>query len=178
MPVFANFTMIGTGDANLIGTGGGRGMVLRRGTGGTYINGIVARWPGRGISVRDTTSFNREAVDSLIVSNILLAENTAGGNFDSAAVKTRLGEAGLEESAATTASLFVAFPTTIDGNTTGASFDWTPAAGSPASTGGLNTFPTLIGSRAGTFIQPTAYRGAAAPGGPKWWEGWTAYYRN
>lgn len=177
MPMFANFTMVGTGDNGITGTSGGVGMVLRRGTGGTYINGIVARWPRRGISVRDSTTFNREAIDSLIVSNVLLAEN-AGGNFDSAAVKTLLGAGGLEESGATTASLFLTFPTTIDNNTTGASFDWTPAAGSPAATGGLNTFPTLIANRAGSFITPTAYRGAVAPGGPKWWQGWTAYYRN
>lgn len=177
MPVFANFTMVGTGDLGLAGTGGGVGMVLRRGTGGTYINGIVARWPRRGISVRDSTTFNREAADSLIVSNILLADN-AGGHFDHDSVKTRLGAAGFEESANTAASLFAAFPATIDQNTTAASFDWTPAAGSPAATGGLSTFAGLIATRAGTFIQPTAYRGAAAPGGPKWWEGWTAYYRN
>ena len=24
----------------------------------------------------------------------------------------------------------------------------------------------------------TSYLGAAAPGGPKWWQGWTAYYIN
>ena len=178
MPVFANFTLVGTGDNTITGTGGGVGMVLRRGTGGTYINGIVARWPRKGISVRDSTTFNREAADSLIVSNVLLAEN-AGGNFDSAAVKTLLGATGLEESAATTASLFLTFPATIDNNTTGASFDWTPAAASPAATGGLNAFTGLIAARnTGNFITPTPYRGAAAPGGPKWWQGWTAYYRN
>ena len=178
MPVFANFTVVGNGDLPNTGTGGGVGMVLRRGTGGTYINGVVARWPRRGISVRDSTTFNREAVDSLIVSNVLLAENV-GGNFDSAAVKTLLGATGLEESAATTASLFLTFPTTIDANTTGASFDWTPATGSAIATGGMNAFAGLIAARnTGNFITPTAYRGAAAPAGPKWWQGWTAYYRN
>lgn len=177
MPVFANFTMVGTGNIGTTGTSGGVGMVLRRGTGGTYINGIVARWPRRGISVRDSTTFNREAVDSLIVANVLLAENV-GGHFDADSVKTRLGAAGFEESANTTASLFTTFPTTTNQNTTGASFDWTPPAGSPAATGGMNAFAALIAARAGTFIQPTAYRGAAAPGGPKWWQGWTTYYRN
>ena len=177
MPVFANFTVVGTGNLGVSGTSGGVGMVLRRGTGGTYINGIVARWPRRGISVRDSTTFNREAADSLIVAGVLLAEN-AGGHFDADSVKTRLGAAGFEESANTTASLFTIFPTTTDGNTTGASFDWTPAGGSPAATGGMNAFAGLIAARAGTFIQPTAYRGAAAPAGPKWWVGWTTYYRN
>jgi hypothetical protein len=177
MPVFANFTMIGTGDIANVGSGGGIGMVLRRGTGGTYINGVVARWPRRAISVRDSTTFNREAADSLIVSNVLFAENAAG-NFEADSVKQRLGAAGFDSSGVTAASLFTAFPATINASTTVASFDWTPAAASPAATGGLNAFTGLIQTRAGTFIQPTPYRGAAAPAGPKWWEGWTAYFQN
>jgi len=177
MPVFANFTMVGTGNINNVGSGGGLGMVLRRGTGGTYINGIVARWPRRGIRVIDAATFRRESEDSLIVTNILLAENAAG-NFEADSVKQRLGAAGFDSTTVTTAALFTAFPTTTSGTTTAASFDWTPAAASPAATGGLNNFTGLIQTRAGTFIQPTPYRGAAAPGGPKWWEGWTAYFQN
>ena len=30
-----------------MGAGGGYGMMLRRGTGGYYVNGVVARWPAR-----------------------------------------------------------------------------------------------------------------------------------
>ncbi|MEN9816610.1 MAG: hypothetical protein RLZ32_490, partial [Gemmatimonadota bacterium] len=78
----------------------------------------------------------------------------------------------------TAASLFTALPE-ITGLTTGAAFDWTPTASSPIATGGLASFAgTPIAARVGTFITPTAYRGAAAPGGPKWWEGWTNYARN
>lgn len=177
MPVFANFTMIGTGDIANVGSSGGIGMVLRRGTGGTYINGIVARWARRGISVRDASTFRRESEDSLIVTNILFAQNAAG-NFEADSVRQRLGAAGFDSSGVTAASLFTAFPATVSGSTTGASFDWTPAEASPAATGGLNTFTGSIQARAGTFIQPTPYRGAAAPGGPRWWEGWTTYSQN
>jgi hypothetical protein len=177
MPVFANFTVIGTGDVANAGSGGGFGMVLRRGTGGTYINGVVARWPRRAISIRDASTFRRESQDSLIVSNVLFAEN-AGGNFEADSVKQRLGASGFDSSGITAASLFTTFPATIGGTTTGASFDWTPATGSPAATGGLSTFTGLIQQRASPFVQGTAYRGAAAPGGPKWWEGWTVYFQN
>ena len=177
MPVFANFTMVGTGNIDNVGSGGGLGMVLRRGTGGTYINGIVARWPRRGIRVIDAATFRRESEDSLIVTNILLADNAAG-NFEADSVKQRLGAAGFDSSGVATAALFAAFPATTSGTTTAASFDWTPAPASPAATGGLNAFTGLIQARAGTFIQPTTYRGAAAPGGPKWWEGWTTYVQN
>jgi len=78
----------------------------------------------------------------------------------------------------TAASLFTALPE-ITGLTTAAAFDWTPAASSPIATGGLASFAgTPVAARAGSFLTPTAYRGAAAPGGPKWWEGWTSYARN
>jgi hypothetical protein len=42
----------------------------------------------------------------------------------------------------------------------------------------MDTFSASIAARAGTFITPTAYRGAADPDGPKWWEGWTIYADN
>jgi hypothetical protein len=176
MPVFANFTVIGTGSTTTASANGGVGMVIRRGAGGTYINGVVARYPRRGISVRDTTSFNREAVDSLIISNVLLADN-AGGNFDSTGTKTRLGAAGFEESGAGASALFVGLPAAGSTFATTA-VDFTPAAGSAIANGGMNAFTGVIAARAGTFIVPTSYRGAADPAGAKWWDGWTAYYQN
>ena len=35
-----------------------------------------------------------------------------------------------------------------------------------------------IATKAGTFVTGTAYRGAADPAGPKWWQGWTNYATN
>ena len=70
--------------------------------------------------------------------------------------------------------------TSKSGTTTAANFDWSPATGSPIATGGLSAFTAdpKIAARAGTFITATAYRGAAAPGGAKWWANWTNYARN
>lgn len=79
------------------------------------------------------------------------------------------------DAVATTASLFTTFSMPATGT---ASFDWTPGAGSGAATGGLTTFTGNMATAAGTFVQGTAYRGAAAPGGAKWWAGWTNYARN
>ena len=185
MPVFANFTIVGTGSAANSGASGGNGMVVRVGTGGTFINGIVARWPRSAISLRDTTTFNRESVDSLLLSNVLFAQNGVGvgGNFDTptlpftdADVEARVGS-GTESNAGTAASLFTSLPN-VGAVPSLATLDWTPPAGSAAATGGLNTFAGVIAARAGTFIVPTAYRGAAAPGGTKWWTGWTVYVRD
>lgn len=190
MNVFANFTMIGTPTGVTVPGSGGVGAVLRRGTGGYYLNGVLARWPRGGISLRDSTSNNRFQVDSLIVRNLYFAENgvlASGANFDAAtsnfgqesAFTARNSNIVVGAGTVTAASLFTSFPE-VSGTTTGASFDWSPAASSPIATGGLSSFAAdpRIAARVGTFITPTAYRGAAAPGGTKWWAGWTNYARN
>jgi hypothetical protein len=186
MNVFANFTVIGPATGVTVPGSGGVGAVLRRGTGGYYLNGVLARWPRGAISLRDSTTNNRFLADSLIVRNVLFAENGgANGGFDAAG--TNFGQASaftarnsaIEVAAAnvTAASLFTALPATP---TSGGSLDWSPSANSPLSSGGLNSFATTprIAARVGSFIVPTSYRGAAAPGGVKWWEGWTSYARN
>jgi hypothetical protein len=79
--------------------------------------------------------------------------------------------------AATSASLFAAFPATVTDQTTSAAFDWTPAAGAAATTGGLAAFSGKLATAAGTGITGTSYVGAADPAGAKWWQGWTVYSR-
>ncbi|WP_306522180.1 hypothetical protein [Gemmatimonas sp.] len=187
MNMFANFTVIGTGSATTPANGG-VGMVLRRGTGGYYFNGVIARTARQAISMRDSTTNNRFQVDSLIVKNNYFAEagvqnsgvvfDPAGTNFGQQtafAARNQINE--VAASTVTAASLFTTLPATP---TNGASFDWSPAASSPIATGGLSAFTAdpRITARAGTFITPTAYRGAAAPGGAKWWANWTNYARN
>jgi len=191
MNVFANFTVIGVGAGVTTPTNGGVGMVLRRGTGGYYVNGVVARWPRQAISMRDTTSNNRFQVDSLIVRNLFFADNgsqNSGVTFDptsanfgqEAAFTARNSNITLAAGTVTAASLFTALPAGGTTAPTVAGFDWSPATGSPIATGGLSAFTAdpKIAARAGTFITATAYRGAAAPGGAKWWANWTNYARN
>ncbi len=190
MNVFANYTVIGVGGTQTTPTQGGVGMVLRRGTGGYYINGVIARWPRQAISMRDSTTNNRFQVDSLIFKSNYLAENGSqnngvifdptGTNFGQESAFTARGQTNeVAAASVTAASLFAALPTG-SATTTVANFDWSPASGSPIATGGLSSFANdpRIAARAGTFITPTAYRGAAAPGGTKWWANWTSYARN
>jgi hypothetical protein len=180
-PMFANFTLVGTG-AGVVPSGGGIGILLRRGAGGYYVNGLVARWPNAAMSIRDQATWDRVAAGSLIVRNLLLVENaksftTSAGQFpavaDSAATKTAWS---VETSAATTGSLFTGFPARPAAPTL-ATMDWTPAPASPAATGGTGAFTGTLLAVGGTFVTGTAYRGAAAPGGEKWWQGWTSYAR-
>ena len=188
--VFANFTMVGLGELATVPANGGIGMVLRRGTGGTYINGAIARWARGAISMRDSTTNNRFLIDSLLLRNVYIAESgTLGGNvFDpagganfgqQAAFEARSANIVVGAAGTTAAGLFTALPTTTV-TTTGSAFDWSPNVNGALASGGLSTFAgePRIAARAGTFIVPTTYRGAAAPGGIKWWANWTNYAQN
>jgi hypothetical protein len=192
VPLVANFTLIGCGDVNCSGTGGGYGAMLRRGTGGYYVNGVLARWARGGISLRDSITFVRAgraavpdlATSDLIIRNIYLAETPqvfqAVSAPGAAVQQNALDLAGNSLTLGTglTTSLFTTLPATGVAPTGNASFDFTPAAGSPIATGGLATFSGKIAAMAGAAFPATAYMGAAAPGGTKWWAGWTSYTRN
>ena len=188
VPVVANFTLIGTGDAGTSGSSGGLGMMLRRGTGGYYVNGIVARYPRGGVSLRDADTYARAgsvvspdlATTDLATKNILFTENASifqGPNGTNVQNSFDLAGNSLVSSTTPTASLFTAFPASVSETTTAAAFDWTPAASSPAATGGLATFTGKLATAAGTTVAGTAYVGAAQPNGTKWWQGWTTYAR-
>jgi hypothetical protein len=191
IPLIANFTLIGCGQASCMGTGGGHGLMLRRGTGGYYVNGVVARWTSDGVSLRDSATIKRagttqtpSATADLQLRNILFAE-TNGKVFQTpvnAATNAQgdmdLAANALTLSTATAASLFTAIPAVGSAPAGVAAFDFSPAAGSPIATGGLATFAGSIQTKAGTFVTPTTYLGAVAPGGTKWWTGWTNYTRD
>jgi hypothetical protein len=190
VPLVTNFTLVGCGDVACVGSGGGYGMMLRRGTGGYYVNGVVVRFPRGGVSIRDAETFARAGsvpapdvtTADLVVSNIYFTE-TGSAVFQQSGGSTiqnsfDLAGNSLTSGAVTAASLFTALPAqgAIPANV--AAFDWTPAAASPIATGGLATFTGKIGTKGGTAVTGTAYVGAAAPGGAKWWTGWTVYARN
>lgn len=177
-PLLANFTLVGTGTGVVDATSGGVGMMLRRGTGGQYVNGIVARWPRAAISLRDATTRARIDSGDLLLRNLLLADN--GAVFQAASGSTvqstvDLTASAIEQAQVAAASLFASLPSTPTGV---AQFDWTPSAGSAARTGGLSAFAGALAQKAGTFVTGTAYRGAADPNGAKWWQGWTSYASN
>ncbi len=187
IPVVANFTLVGVGTANnvTLPANGGRGMMLRRGTGGHYVNGVVASWPRAAISFRDTTTFIRQTEGNFEIKNILMASNgsvfdpqlfTAGVISSTRQYTADTTANALFTTATATASLFTSFPVGLPANN--ATFDWAPPAGTAAATGGLATFTGSLLTRAGTAVTGTAYRGAADPAGAKWWQGWTSYLVN
>jgi len=72
----------------------------------------------------------------------------------------------------------VAVDTLLGLNLNPAGLNWTPKAGSPATTGaGTVTAAKVAGFFGGTWAN-TNYIGAADPAGGAWWQGWTAYTIN
>jgi hypothetical protein len=162
--------------------------MLRRGTGGYYVNGVVARWSTDGLSLRDQATYDRagatptpSATADLQLKNIFFAE-TNGKLFQTpAANQFELDSTAnnLKLSTSTAASVFTTIPAVGTAPTDINAFDFTPAANSPIATGGLTAFTGAIATKAGTFVTATPYQGAVAPGGGnKWWAGWTTYARN
>jgi hypothetical protein len=182
-PVVTNFTMVGTGDVATSGSSGGIGLMLRRGTAGYYVNGLLARWPRGAVSVRDAATYTRAGdtpiqdlvTHDMAVKNVLLVESPVA--FQSGTGQNALDMTGnaIVADAGTIADIFTAFPATVTSTTTAAAFDWTPKAGSAAASGGLATFTGRLLTAAGTVALGTAYRGAVNPAGPKWFQGWTVY---
>jgi hypothetical protein len=191
MPVFANYTIIGPGPGVLpvrAGGDGGVGMLVRRGTGGVFMNGVVGRWPEAGLSVFDPETNTRITEDSLNIINTLFIDNPR--TFDVAGATNRFGTAdkftnnNITTSTDAAHTLFVNVPAAATTIPNGFNFDWRPAAGSALRTGGTGaTLPGRAANRVGNFfggsLAGTAYRGAIAPdAAPQWYAGWTTYYRN
>ena len=178
IPLVANFTLVGPVDGIFAGTSGGIGMMLRRGTGGYYVNGVIARWERAGISLRDQSTIDREANGDLVVNSIHVAGVGATFQTGGSSVQGTLdpGAHSIVEGTETALTqLFVSAPS----NPTNASqLDWTPATGASIATGGTGAFTGDVATKAGTFVTGTAHRGAAGPAGPQWWAGWTSYADN
>jgi hypothetical protein len=184
-PLFANFTMVGTGqNDDVASTSGGIGLLLRRGTAGFYANGVLARWPRAAVSLQNTETQARFTSGEAVVRSVLVVETgTAAGTnaplFEGGSNRFTIdATANNIMSAAgtvTAASIFTALPATP---ASAAALDWSLPTASPARTGGTGAFTGDIATKAGAFATGTAYLGAADPAGAKWWEGWTSYARN
>jgi hypothetical protein len=199
VPVFANFTIIGPGPGVLptrAGFDGGLGANIRRGSGGVWVNGIIARWPESAMSIFQQETINRLADDSLDIRNLFFTDNARNSDPVGADAVTdplarrffqqsRWNNRGIDSATTATEAAFVSFPAAATTIANDATFDFTPATGSPARTGGLSTFSARIIARTSNFfgspMPATAFRGAADPAVPlasQWWTGWTSYRRN
>lgn len=193
IPVFANFTLVGAPAGAWETTGGNFGMMLRRGTGGLYVNGVVTRYSRQAISYRGQDTRDRWDQGNMRIANLYISQTAGafqpenlGAGYASRTFEMDLAANNIEVGAVTAADLFATFPTNTIA-ATAASFDWRPAAGSPIAGGGLANFAGLPAqlqqatqgnASPNSAVTPTAYRGAADPNGTAWWAGWTNYARN
>ena len=185
MPVWANFTMIGAGTLVAGFPADGNGGVWRRGTGGTVYNGVLSRFTGVGINIRDAWTdslwIGSGGKDSLWISNTILAQN-AGGNLDNNYAAQPNWNAGRYATMLQYAA-DVQVDTLLGYTLTPPSLNFKPKAGSPATTGGLTAPPALVTARTtnyfgGTWVN-TSYLGAVDPAaGTPWYAGWTSYQTN
>lgn len=174
-PVFANFTMIGPGQLAGI-PADGNGGVWRRGTGGYFANGVIARWKGIAVNIRDPwTDSLLVNYDSLNIVNVLLTQN--GFNYDTVG-------AGFGQAPAFSSDNHLTFASTVAADTllgislNPAGLDWTPKGTAPAASGAVNVPAAKVGAYFGGSWSNTTYLGAADPAGAKWWQGWTSYAIN
>lgn len=177
MPVFANFTMVGPGQ--LAGfPNDGNGSTLRRGTGGTFRNGVLSRWRGIALNMRDVWTDSMRLRDSLSIRGLVLAEN--GFAFDTAATgNNNLATADkfVNNNIRTPNTAAVNLFTSL--NTAG--LDWRPSGGAASvlATGGESApAPRVANYFGGTWVN-TAYIGAIDPAATAlWYTGWTRYVIN
>ncbi len=171
VPVFANFSVVDTRPSNHT-QGWSGGAQFRDAGGGFLVNGAMVNLLNWAVAIQDPSSQELRQRDSLLVSNLVLASNPE--NFMPGQEGYWAGR-NVDVSSLNYPQLFVGMPASPD-PAGDARINWTPIAGSPLTTGGLTSFSGRLADRAGTFIVPTSYRGAAAPGGRAWWGGWTVYY--
>ena len=160
-PTIYNVTLVGNGPG---GTGGERsdiGLLLRRGTGGVIYNTVVIGFGDQALDVDNAETLN----NGLELRNSVFADNMAPFAAD---------DDGIDEEAwfmnedwanrvATNAMLTDPYNRSAP--------DFTPADDSPLLTGAAT--PPDDG-----FFTPTDYIGAVAPGGERWWTGWTSFVVN
>lgn len=168
-PVFANFTLVGS---PAVTATEGNGMVLRRGTAGTFYNGVVARWKGTGLNVRDAFTNQQRVAGRLDIRSVVFAENGASYDAESSSTfgkQSIWGGFGMRE-AATAGPLFLSL-------SAGAP-DFTPAAGSLLATGGSAVPADRVAGYAYGWTN-TNYVGAVDPAsGTRWFQGWTSFSLN
>jgi hypothetical protein len=187
MPVWANFTMVGYGTLIAAAPNDGNGGVWRRGTGATVFNGVLSRYKGIAVNIRDAWTdslwIGSGGKDSLWISNTILAQN--GFNYDTTGAgyaQTTNWNAGRLATMLSYAS-DVQVDTLLGYTLTPPALNFKPKAGSPATTGGMTAPPALVTNRTtgyfgGTWVN-TSYIGAVDPAaGTPWYEGWTSYQAN
>ncbi len=172
-PSLSNFTFIGAGA--LTADGDSSGMVVRRGTAGRFVNGVVVNWLNAGIDVDSAATFT----NATATAGCTLTAGTSDMAFGSILLdNTDDLESGDSDSASQTA-LFAEcsdIDTTSANTLTGYSFYAGSTLASPigvvpgpSETGLTAVDPTTVDP----FFVSASYVGAVENAADEWYRGWT-----
>ncbi|MEL6371403.1 MAG: hypothetical protein AAFR03_11870 [Pseudomonadota bacterium] len=164
-PNFANYTFIG-------GAAGDTGMVLRRGTAGNYVNGIITGFQDAAIDLDDQATVDQIGTGELTFRSLLLANNNEDFEGSSTEIDTDDDDVGdspdgfeddIEALFAADANNTIAAATTLDGVFPGPTEDAVTA---------------FDASTLDSFLEATSYIGAFPSGSSdtsadNWAAGWT-----
>jgi hypothetical protein len=129
VPVFANFTLVGAPQGAWETTGGNYGMMLRRGTGGLYVNGVVTRYSREAISLRGAQTMARHDEGNLRIRNLYISQTAGAFQAPNPRPRTRTATSSRwtwrrtrwRSGAVPAGDLFTAFPVSTLGATARAS---------------------------------------------------------
>lgn len=143
-PTVSNFTFVG-------GAAGDSGMVIRAGTSGRFLNGLITLFQDAGVDIDDTET----AAQDIQFDSMIVVGNTANLETD--------GDAG----DAAQAAAFAAGANNITvGTTSVADEQYVPAAGD-------TTTPATDPSTIDPFFDSVDYVGAVKDASDTWYQGWT-----
>lgn len=168
-PLFANFTMIGSREAGYPTGGNAVGMLIRRGTEGFFYNGVVGRYNGFGVQIRDSVTVNYLGEGKLVIRNVAFVENAS--TFDPVQQAAVSGGIIATELTGTAASYFTSLA--------GGSPSFVPSSSAAgAFTGAGTAVPASLVAGYRYGWQNVNYLGAVQPGGTNWLGNWTSFALN
>lgn len=147
-PIVSNFTFVG-------GAGGDSGMVIRAGTAGRFLNGLITGFQDAGVDIDDAETANQATAGNIAFDSMLVIGNTANLETD--------GDTG---DAAQTAAFAAGANNVTAGTTTVGDEQYVPAAGD-------TTTPATDPSTIDPFFDTAVYVGAVKDASDTWYQGWT-----
>jgi len=173
-PSISNFTLIGVRGSSASDTG----MLLREGTAGTLVNGIVVDFEGNCLDVDQTETHGQATAGNLVVASTFFDctpnFSTDADGFSEEDFANGVGFAGNTNNVEGATTL-AGFSFVTDFSSLGAGFTPNNATGVVPATGGPESLVTVFDPTTldATFFDAVDYIGAVRDENDTWYQGWT-----
>ncbi len=173
-PTISNFTLIGVRGSSSSDTG----MLLREGTAGAFVNGIVVDFNGDCLDVDQTASHQQAAAGNLTVASTFfdcpVNFSTDADGFDEAAFFNGAAPYAQNTNNATGTTSLAGFNFVTDFSSLGSGFTANNATGVVPAAAGPEAGVTVFNvTTLGAFFTPVTYIGAVEDANDTWYQGWT-----